>query len=348
LQKRLLFCVIIAVALTGSIAQADYYFYGVGNDEFQQNPGTLWSALSMYSQWDDSRCVIRQNWDANDGKRSTGRNNPRDSMYDDLLWYADNLKSDDLFMFFYAGHGGWNALDNNFDEGKTPRPRSNDPCPANDPPYEYDEFFGYVGGSTYYMWDDDLKVIFDNFDPGVTVVVISGACHSGGWIGGANDLDKSAPALNNALCGIFSVPEQGLGIGVGSSNVYEILLTTALTNTVMGNFYTMSEWYDAAMAYGETNYYILARAWDTAPKPYYYWPSANWVPSEYEATWFDNGGYWGWERTYLQLRSVMYSTLDAAHDRTVTPEPSTIGLVLVGLAAIRLRQQRRRTGSREP
>ena len=100
MQKRLLFCVIIAVALTGSIAQADYYFYGVGNDEFQQNPGTLWSALSMYSQWDDSRCVIRQNWDANDGKRSTGRINPRDSMYEDLLWYADNLKSDDLFMFF--------------------------------------------------------------------------------------------------------------------------------------------------------------------------------------------------------------------------------------------------------
>lgn len=338
MTRKLLPYIVVALAVTGSVVQADYYFYGVGNDEFTQDPGTLWSSLSFYSQWDDSRMTIRQNWDADDLVRDSQRN----SMYDDLLWYTQNLTAGDLFMFFYAGHGGWLGMDNYYpDEGNTPQPEPNDPKPANPPPYEYDEFFGWTG-STNYMWDDDLKNIFDNFQNGVTTIVISGACHSGGWIGGTNDVDKSKPALSNAFCGIFGAPEHAQGIGVGSGNSFEILLTTALANTVVGNFFTMSEWYDAAMAYGETNYYLLKRGWDTAPKPYYYWPSANWVPSEYEATWFANGEYWGWQETYLQLRPVFYSTLNAEHDYTVTPEPSTIGLVLVGLAVLRARQQRRR------
>ncbi len=338
MTRKLLPYIVVALAVTGSVVQADYYFYGVGNDEFTQDPGTLWSSLSFYSQWDDSRMTIRQNWDADDLIRDSQRN----SMYDDLLWYTQNLTAGDLFMFFYAGHGGWSVMDNYYpDEGNTPQPEPNDPKPANPPPYEYDEFFGWTG-STNYMWDDDLKNIFDNFQNGVTTIVISGACHSGGWIGGTNDVDKSKPALSNAFCGIFGAPEHAQGIGVGSGNSFEILLTTALANTVVGNFFTMSEWYDAAMAYGETNYYLLKRGWDTAPKPYYYWPSANWVPSEYEATWFANGEYWGWQETYLQLRPVFYSTLNAEHDYTVTPEPSTIGLVLVGLAVLRARQQRRR------
>jgi hypothetical protein len=338
--RKLLLYVVVALAVTGSVAQADYYFYGVGNDEFTQDPGTLWSSLSFYSQWDDSRMTIRQNWDADDLVRDSQRN----SMYDDLLWYTQNLTAGDLFMFFYAGHGGWVGNDSYYpDEGNTPRPRPNDPKPANPPPYASDEFFGW-SGSTNYMWDDDLKNIFDNFQVGVTTIIISGACYSGGWIGGTHDVDKSKPALNNAFCGIFGAPEHAQGIGVGSGNSFEILLTTALTNTVAGNFFTMSEWYDAAMAYGESHYYNINRAWNTAPTPYYYWPSADWAPSAYEATWIDDGerSRWGWQETYLQLRPVFYSTLNAEHDRTVTPEPSTIGLVLVGLAVLRARQQRRR------
>ena len=71
------------------------------------------------------------------------RDDGRDSMYDDLAWYADNLASGDVFMFSYSGHGGWGASDSYYpDEGSTPRPLRNDPTPSDAPPYQYDEFFG--------------------------------------------------------------------------------------------------------------------------------------------------------------------------------------------------------------
>ncbi|MCK4374188.1 MAG: caspase family protein, partial [Candidatus Brocadiae bacterium] len=209
-------------------ALAEYYFYGVADDQFTGDNDTLWAALEPYPEWDASRATLRDNWDADDGVGGDGR----DSIYDDLLWYGDNLSSGDFFLFAYAGHGGWYATDTDGDEGLISRPVLNDPTPSSAAPYRWDEYFGY-SGSTYHMRDDHLRDAMAGFDPCVTTVVISGACHAGGWVGGSHDLDTSAPATNNGLYALLGVPEQGLGIAVGpSGGPYEILLITALSNTI--------------------------------------------------------------------------------------------------------------------
>lgn len=337
-MKRALIVTCVAVCAFSALAvQADYYFYSVGDDQLKYNNDTLWAALEPYPEWDADHAVLRDNWDAWDPDRDDGR----DTMYDDLLWYANNLESGDVFMYSYFGHGGWDWPDSLTpvrDEGNTSRPDANDPTPANDPPYEGEEFFGYSG--SYYMFDDDFRDVFANFHSDIQVIVITAACHSGGWVGGDYDLDTSAPATNKGLYAILGAPEHGYGIMVGVGYYMEALLTTVLSNTIEP-FMTMSEWYAAAMEYGETGYYELQRDWDEDLKTYCYWPDEDWVPTTHEDTWYTD--HWGWEEAYLQLRPESYSTLDTEHDNPVcTPEPATMvlfGLGLVGFAA-RLRRRK--------
>jgi len=341
---RTIVVALAALLLPAVLAQADYYYYGVADDQFLDDNDTLWAALAPYPEWDAPHATLRDNWDADDGVRTDGR----DSVYDDLAWYAGNLESGDVFMFSYSGHGGWQASDSYYpDEGSTPRPLSNDPTPANDPPYEYDEFFGYSGGTSY-MWDDDLTEIFQNFNSGVEVIVLSGACHSGGWVGGSHDINTSVPANNNGLYAILGAPEQGLSVGVreNGEDYYEILLTTALSNSLETHM-TMSDWYEAAMEYGETACYTGQAPWDESPQDYYYWPDENWVPTTHEETYYDYANdqldHWGWQETYLQLRPEEFASLDAAHDYLMgTPEPASATLFVLGTAAIALRLRRRR------
>jgi len=336
LVKRALAALLIAMILIPCRSVlADFYHYGVAADEFLDDNDRYWSSLSRYPEWSSSRNLLRDNLDANDLDRSSG-----DSVYDDLVWYSNNLQSGDVLMFTYSGHGGWTMNDlYTPDEGSTSRPIANDPDPDNDGPYAGEEFFGWTG-STQYLRDDHLTDIFAGFDPGVTVVVVSGACHGGGWVGGSHDLNASAPATNNGLYAILGAPEQGYGIGVGPFPVYyEILLTTALAETLDSHM-TMSAWYEAAMLYGESATYNIQFTWDSSPQPYYFWPDDDWVPSSYENTYFSGTDHWGWQETYLQLRPEAYSYLDAEHDFTIgTPEPTTTVLVALGVAAIAYRRR---------
>lgn len=330
--------VCLAVLLAGSSASADYYFYSVADDDFRGDNDTLWAALEPYPEWDASHAVLRDNWDADDAVRTDGR----DSVYDDLEWYADNLNGGDVFLFAYWGHGGWTAGDSYYpDEGSTAQPQGNDPAPADPAPYQYDEFFGY-SGSTYYMWDDDLTNALADFDEFVEVVVISGACHAGGWVGGSHDLQTSTPATDDGLYALLAVPEQGTSIGVKEfgETYYELLLCTALSNTV-GAYMCMSDWYAAAMGYGATHSYTFKMAWDSSPQPYYFWPGEGWVPTTYEETYHTD--HWGWEESYLQLRPEDYSWLSAEVDFYMcTPEPATAGLLVIGLLGLRSFMRRRR------
>jgi len=339
MSRRLAILCVALLAVTPPAALADYYYYAVAADDFLDDNDTLWAALEPYPEWHVDNAVLRDNWDADDGDRTDGR----DSVYDDLQWYSNNLSDGDVFVFAYMGHGGWEGGDSYFpDEGSTPQPSENDPTPANDPPYELDEFFGYTG-STMYMWDDDLRETLVDMDPGVEVIVISGACHSGGWIGGSHDLDTSAPALNNGLYAILAAPEQGTSIAVKQfgDDYYEILLTEALSDTIQPSM-TASQWYEAAMDYGETHYYTLKQPWDSSAHPYYYWPDENWTPTAYEASWQTSGdGHWGWQETYLQLRPLSFSTLDAEHDNPLaTPEPTTTTLLVLGLLGLGVAHRR--------
>ncbi len=323
-MKYLSLSLVLAISLATPVF-ADYYFYGVGDDGGELDPWWVWDVLEPFPEWDASRCVIRNNWDADDGVRTDGR----DSVYDDLVWYANNLESGDLFMYQYQGHGGWTGSDSYYpDEGSTARPGENDPTPANPPPYQYDETWGW-SGSTMKLWDDDLREIFADFDSSVEVIVIQGMCHAGGLIGGSHDLDTSAPATNNGLFAALAVPEHGLSVGVGSDPYYPALLTWALSNTEEGYRLeagmTMPDWYELALDYGETHQFFDR----------YYWPAEDWVPSAYEDTYWTD--HWGWEDSYLQLRPVYYSSLDDDHDYVLgTPDPGTIalfGLGLLGLGA---------------
>jgi len=342
--QRIIGLLLPLLVLPPVVAAADHYYYGVAADDFLPDNDTLWAALEVYPEWDSSRAVLRDNWNVWDAERDDGR----DTVYDDLEWYADSLASGDVFMFAYMGHGGWGAVDYVPDEGSTPRPSSNDPSPDDGPPYEYDEWLPPPsGGNSYVMWDDDITDTFADFNSGVEVIVISGACHSGGWVGGSHDIDHSTPADNNGLYAILGAPEQGTGIGVGpQGGPYEILLTTALSNS-LDPYMTMSAWYQAAMGYGETNYYYMQRAWDSSPHNYYYWPEADWVPTAHQQTYYDLPAFaldhWGWEETYLQLWPEHYSTLDAEHDYLMgTPEPATTTALLVGMLGIAVKLRRRK------
>ncbi len=328
----------LAALVAALPASADYYFYGVADDDFCGDNDTLWTALEPYPEWDASRAVLRDNWNADDNVRGDGR----DSLYDDLEWYADNLTGGDVFLFSYWGHGGWNGSDSYYpDEGSTARPQENDPSPTNSAPYQYDEYFGY-SGSTYSMWDDDLTNTLADFDEFVEVIVISGACHSGGWVGGSHDLDTSTPATNDALYAMLAAPEQGTSIGVKESGetYYELLLCTALSNTVSA-YMRMSDWYAAAMEYGATHTYTFTMTWDSSPQEYYFWPDEDWAPTAYEATYQED--HWGWQETYLQLRPEDHSWLSAEVDFYMcTPEPATAGLLVIGLLGLRGFIRRRR------
>ena len=127
LGRELLASFVLALVLTAPTLHADYYFYGVGNNEAWHASYDLFDALEALPEWTDpgdEHCIQRINriaWDGGSGN----------SMMYDLYWYANNLEAGDVFLFSYGGHGGWNLVDNNDDEGDTARPQSNDPTPAN-------------------------------------------------------------------------------------------------------------------------------------------------------------------------------------------------------------------------
>jgi len=339
MSTRTVIALLTLLLLPLSVARADYYYYGVANDDFTGDNDTLWDALEEYPEWHSSRA------DLQDNRLGYYTTTPqRDSIYEDLSWYADNLSSGDVFMFAYMGHGGWGNIElSPADEGST-RPEENDPAPTTTAPYQYDEFFGWVAGASSwqdYMFDDDFVNAFASFDADVEVVVISGACHSGGWVGGSSDMDTSAPANNNGLYAILGAPEQATAIGLGSGGSYEILLTRALVES-LEPYMTMSSWYTSAMEYGQTHQRYVNTSW-ADPAWYYYWPAADWTPTPYEATYHTD--HWGWQETYLQLRPEEYAAVDAAHDYMMgTPEPATTTVLVVGLLGMAARLRRRRAG----
>ncbi len=348
-HKKSLVVLLVILGLAASAAQAEYYFYSVACNEFQDDNDYLWEALGALSYYDASRAVLRDNWLGYDTDRDDGR----DTIYDDLLWYGDNLIDGDVLVFSYWGHGGWTGLgDSGSDEGSD-WPYTNDPLERDHsnysnnppfttvtPPYEDDEFFGYsfAGcGLDDLMTDDRLADCLDYFDPGVEVVVISGACHAGGWVGGTTDMDYSNAATNSGLYAMLGAPEHATGIGLKGpgDDYYQILLNEALCETIAGyqGEMTFPEWYDAAMTWGEAATAYIQRGWWSEPGDISYWPTADWTPTAYERTYWTDGSssWWGWEDNYLQLRPTEYSSLDAGHDRPATPEPATTALLAFGL-----------------
>ena len=248
-SRLLIFCFLLS-ALGVVPAYAEYYFYGVANNEFLDGNDTLWNALCNFPNWDPANAVLRDNWLGYDLDRNDGR----DTIYDDIIWYGDNLQDGDVLVFSYSGHGGNNLLEDipenpGNDEGSA-WPYEDDPLcrdPAHfsywppyttlTPPHKNEEYFGYSfeGWGIYdIMTDDRLGDALDGFDASVEIVVISDACFSGGWVGGADDMDNSAAATNSGLYAMLAAPEHGNALGIaGEGEVYyQGLLNEALCSSL--------------------------------------------------------------------------------------------------------------------
>ena len=359
--RLLLFCLLLS-AVGVMPACAEYYFYGVACNELLDSNDTLWNALCNFPQYDASNAVLRDDWLGYDLDRNDGR----DTIYDDILWYGSNLQDGDVLVFRYSGHGGNSLLEDipanpGNDEGDA-WPYNNDPIHRDsdhltwdppytiiDPPYKNDEYFGYFfdgWGIDDIMTDDRLGDVLDGFDAGVEIVIISDACHSGGWVGGADDMDNSAAATNDGLYAMLAAPEHGFGIGLmgEGETYYQGLLNEALCNSLDPyNNMTFPEWYAAALDWGDQQTAYTQRDWWASPDYIEYWPDEDWVPSYYETLAFADstprGSHWGWENYYLQLRPTEFNSLDEYHDRYANPEPATVVLLVLGMAALAIKRR---------
>jgi hypothetical protein len=244
-------------------------------------------------------------------------------------------------------HGGYLG-DGDADDGIVVRPETNDPHPdqyrpGGDPdvaydaePYGQDECLGKMGHP--YAYDDELAAALAAIPDSATVIMIFDTCHAGGQVGGAGDLDHSDPADNEGLYVMMSVPEQGLGIAVGSSpSNFVGLLTIALADSAEGTM-TAEQWFQAALDYGTTN--TVYTDYYGGEADYYFWPQDNYALPDAKTD-----GHWTWLETYMQLRPGSWSSLDGTHSRPVfgdIPEPGTIALFGLGLLGLGARLRRRK------
>jgi len=85
------------------------------------------------------------------------------NVYGHLVWAAQDLKAGDLMVVSYAGHGG-SVPDTSRDESRDP---------IND---RRDETWCLYDRQ---LLDDELGVIWGQFQPGVRILLLSDSCHSG-------------------------------------------------------------------------------------------------------------------------------------------------------------------------
>lgn len=105
------------------------------------------------------------------------------------------LGANDVYLFFYSGHGSWTNLPPPIDNNEVvPKP----PCAVD----SCDEMLAPFGGSE--KWDDDIANAFLNFPASAIKIVVLDCCFSGGFWGGCDegDLEK----VSNISLGA-SVPE---------------------------------------------------------------------------------------------------------------------------------------------
>ncbi len=258
--------VVMFAILLGLPAGADYYYYGVACDDFTYANDYMWNTLDNFPEWSRYSPVSvtgAATWDT--GMHVVLHDDAAGSdIVSGISSFANYVGNDDLLIFHYMAHGGTGWTDSDSDDGTVSRPADNDPHPnqyrpSGDPdvaydsePYAGEEFLGKVGQT--YATDDQIAAAFADFElhASATVLVIYDTCHAGGFVGGSNDINASAPAINNGLYVMMTVPEQGIGIGIsGDYPDYVGLLTLALAETAEGAK-TIDEWFQAAADYGAT------------------------------------------------------------------------------------------------
>ncbi len=347
--------VVIFALLLSLPAGADYYYYGVACDDFTYSNDYMWDALDDFPEWSSHTATTvtgADTWASGTNvilhDEASGQ-----QIVSGISSFAGYVGEDDVLIFHYMAHGGTGSTDSDADDGIVSGPEDNDPHPnryrpGGDPdvaydsePYAEEEFLGKTGQT--YASDDQIAAAFADFElhTSATVLTIYDTCHGGGFVGGSNDMNASAPASNNGLYVMMTVPEQGLGIGItGDYPDYVGLLTLALAETAAGVM-TSDEWLQAAVDYGATTTSLVSSYGGV--KDYYWWPEDNALLSGTYIGTPPPQQHWAWEETYLQLRPGSWSFLDAGHDVPVfTPEPTTIALFGLGLLGLGAKLRRRR------
>ena len=347
--------VVMLVLLASLPVQADYFYYGVACDDFTYSNDYMWDALDGFPEWSSYTAATVTGADT----WTTGTNivlhdeASGQQIVSGIASFASYVGEDDVLIFHYMAHGGTGLTDSDADDGTVSGPADNDPHPneyrpGGEPdvaydsePYAGEEFIGRVGYT--YATDDQIAAAFADFElhTSATVLTIYDTCHAGGFVGGSEDMNASAPATNNGLYVMMTVPEQGIGIGIsGAYPDYIGLLTLALVETAEGAK-TIDEWFQAAVDYGAaTTSYV---SFYGVVKDYYWWPEDNALLSGTYIGVPQPTQHWEWEKTYLQLRPDSWSWLDADHDVFVfTPEPTTTVLLALGVLGIAAKLRRRK------
>ncbi len=334
--------VVMFALLLSLPAGADYYYYGVACDDFTYSNDYMWDALDNFPEWSSYTATVLHD-------EASGQ-----QIVSGISSFASYVGEDDVLIFHYMAHGGTGLTDSDADDGTVPGPADNDPHPneyrsSGEPdvaydgePYVGEEFVGRVEYT--YATDDQIAAAFANFElhTSATVLTIYDTCHAGGFVGGSEDMNASAPASNNGLYVMMTVPEQGIGIGIsGDYPDYIGLLTLALAETAEGAK-TVDEWFQAAVDYGATTTSYVSSYGGI--KDYYWWPESNAsLSGNYIGTGPPETQHWEWEETYLQLRPGSWSWLDAGHDVFVfTPEPAMMALFGLGLLGLGAKLRRRK------
>jgi len=334
---------------------ADYFYYGVACDDFTYSNDYMWDALDGFPEWSSYTATAvsgAETW-ATDTNIVLHDEPSGQQIVSGISSFAGYVGEDDLLIFHYMAHGGTGSTDLDADDGTVPGPADNDPHPnkyrlSGEPdvaydsePYAGEETIGKLGYT--YVSEDQIAAAFADFElhTSATVLTIYDTCHAGGFVGGSEDMNASAPATNNGLYVMMTVPEQGIGIGIsGAYPDFIGLLTLALAETAEGAK-TIDEWFQAAVYYGATTTSYVSSYDGT--KDYYWWPEDNALLSGTYIGVPTPTQHWEWEETYLQLRPGSWSWLDAGHDVSVfTPEPGTIALFGLGLLGVVAKLRRRK------
>lgn len=110
----------------------------------------------------------------------------KDDMITDFNTAKAQVGKDDLFLFFFSGHGG-----------QDPQGQFNEPPPGDDA----DEFIVLSdgdAGANYLIYDNELGDLIASI-PALKKIVIIDACHSGGMIGNSLEDDATPPDYTGTI-----------------------------------------------------------------------------------------------------------------------------------------------------
>lgn len=215
------------------------YYIGIGNSTAHDPEGKaadkLKNTLAKAAQATGQQFVpkiLHPEKDANGDTVEVGKERITQALQE----IVPKLKEGDLVVFYYIGHGS--TLDEQ--EGT-------EDAPGDQAKTTGDEAFGASGNM---MLDDELASLMDSISDTIPKVVIADTCYSGGWVGGANDLDRAA--MSNLLY-LLSTPEdqRDPGLYEYAAPLSEAFLTDPATGKPKGDKnkdgkVTLGEWLNYA------------------------------------------------------------------------------------------------------